>query len=191
MRRARIACAYAPDSFELGCSVAHDGVCLTIVRVEPEGDGALYDVEISPETLQKTNLGDWVVGTQINLERALCMGDELGGHLVQGHVDGVGEVTAIEDRDGWLHVTVKAPQSLSPFIAQKGSIALNGVSLTVNDVAENTFELMIIPHTAEVTTIGVLQPGAHVNLEIDVMARYAARLMQTRTQTPMATKTAS
>ena len=180
VRRMRIRAPYAADSFELGCSVAHDGVCLTVVSVEPDGEGAIFDLDVSPETLARTTLGDWRNGSKVNLERALKVGDELGGHIVQGHVDGVGEVTARSDEDGWIRFEIRAPQALSAFIAEKGSIAVNGVSLTVNAVDGDVFALMIIPHTAEATTLGALQAGARVNLEIDVMARYAARLMDAR-----------
>jgi riboflavin synthase len=180
VRRMSVRSSYASDSFELGCSIAHDGVCLTLVCVEDRADGSVYDVEVSPETLDKTTLGSWKSGQKVNLERALKIGDELGGHLLQGHVDGVGEVVSVEDRDGWIHIAIKSPDALKPFIAQKGSIAVDGVSLTVNGVENDVFELMIIPHTAEVTTIGSLEPGSVVNLEIDVMARYVARLMETR-----------
>ena len=180
VRRMRIRAPYAADTFELGCSVAHDGVCLTVVAVEAAGEGAVFDLEVSPETLARTTLGEWREGAKVNLERALKVGDELGGHIVQGHVDGVGEVRARKEEDGWIRFEIEAPEILSPFIAEKGSIAVNGVSLTVNAVAGDTFALMIIPHTAEATTLGALQAGARVNLEIDVMARYAARLMDAR-----------
>lgn len=183
VRRMRIKAPYRADSFELGCSVAHDGVCLTVVAVEADGEdgeGALFDLEVSPETLTRTTLGDWRVGSAVNLERALKVGDELGGHIVQGHVDGVGEIVSRTDEDGWIRFDLKAPAVLSPFIAEKGSIAVNGVSLTVNGVDGDVFSLMIIPHTAHATTLGALQAGARVNLEIDVMARYAARLMDAR-----------
>ena len=180
VKRLRVASPYEAESFELGCSIAHDGVCLTVVQVEADDTGSNFDVEVSPETLDKTTLGQWSVGDEINLERALKIGDELGGHLVQGHVDGVGQVQLIEDRDGWLLIRVSAPSDLLPFIAYKGSITVNGVSLTVNAVEGACFDLMIIPHTAEVTTLGQLIEGSAVNLEIDVMARYAARLIETR-----------
>ncbi|MGJ3232338.1 MAG: riboflavin synthase [Oceanicaulis sp.] len=180
VRRMRVKAPYAAKSFELGCSVAHDGVCLTVVAVEPAGEGAVFDLEVSPETLSRSTLGHWREGSKINLERALKVGDELGGHIVQGHVDGVGDIVSRQDVDGWIRFTVRAPQELSPFIAEKGSIAVNGVSLTVNGVEGDVFSLMIIPHTADATTLGALQAGARVNLEIDVMARYAARLMDAR-----------
>lgn len=180
VHRFTVASAYPADSFEIGCSVAHDGVCLTVVSVEPDGEGARHTVEVSPETLKRTTLGDWDVGASVNLERSLKVGDELGGHIVQGHVDGVGEVINRVDSKGWITFTVRAPASIAPFMAEKGSVAVDGVSLTVNQVEADAFDLMIIPHTAQVTTLGRLQRGARVNLEADVMARYAARLMEAR-----------
>ncbi|XBQ15851.1 MAG: riboflavin synthase [Oceanicaulis sp.] len=180
VRRLHVDSPYAPESFELGCSVAHDGVCLTVVAVEAQEGGARHVVEVSPETLARTTFGAKSEGARLNLERSLKVGDELGGHIVQGHVDGVGEVVSRRDADGWITFEIAAPEALSPFIAEKGSIAVDGVSLTVNGVDGDRFSLMIIPHTAEATTLGALQAGAHVNLEIDVMARYAARLMQSR-----------
>jgi len=184
VHRFTVASPYQADSFEIGCSVAHDGVCLTVVSVEADGAGARHVVEVSPETLKRTTLGGWKVGTAVNLERSLKVGDELGGHIVQGHVDGVGEVLDRIDADGWITFTVKAPGNVAPFVAEKGSICVDGVSLTVNRVEGDAFDLMIIPHTAEVTTLGRLQRGAHVNLEADVMARYAARLMDARAAAP-------
>jgi riboflavin synthase len=184
VHRFTVASPYPAASFEIGCSVAHDGVCLTVVSVEPDGDGARHVVEVSPETLKRTTLGGWGEGTQVNLERSLKVGDELGGHIVQGHVDGVGEILGRDDQDGWITFTIKAPAAVAPFVAEKGSIAVDGVSLTVNRVEGDTFELMIIPHTADVTTLGRLQSGAQVNLEADVMARYAARLMDARSAAP-------
>ena len=178
--RFTVSSPYPARSFEIGCSVAHDGVCLTVVDVEPVGTGARHVVEVSPETLDRTRLGAWHVGSAVNLERSLRVGDELGGHIVQAHVDGVGEVVARQDADGWITFRVKAPPQVARFIAEKGSIAVDGVSLTVNAVDGDVFDLMIIPHTAIATTLGRLQPGAHVNLEADVMARYAARLMDTQ-----------
>lgn len=184
VHRFTVSSPYPAESFEIGCSVAHDGACLTVVSVEADGDGARHVVEVSPETLRRTTLGRWEEGAPVNLERSLKIGDELGGHIVQGHVDGVGEVTGRTDEDGWITFTVKAPHAISPFVAEKGSIAVDGVSLTVNRVDGDTFDLMIIPHTAQVTTLGRLQRGAHVNLEVDVMARYAARLMDARVIAP-------
>jgi riboflavin synthase len=184
VHRFTVASPYPAASFEIGCSVAHDGVCLTVVSVEADGEGARHVVEVSPETLKRTTLAGWAAGTEVNLERSLKVGDELGGHIVQGHVDGVGEVIDRIDQDGWITFTIKAPAAVSPFVAEKGSIAVDGVSLTVNRVEGDAFDLMIIPHTAEVTTLGGLQRGAHVNLEADVMARYAARLMDARDAAP-------
>jgi len=184
VRRLTVSSPYQADTIALGASIAHDGVCLTVVRIEPQADGSVYDLEVSPETLSKTTLGALETGAVVNLERALKVGDELGGHIVQGHVDGVGDVVERSDEDGWIRFTLKAPTELAPFIAYKGSITVNGVSLTVNRVDGDQFELMIIPHTAEVTTLGRLQAGAAVNLEVDVMARYAARLMETRGPSP-------
>lgn len=178
--RYTIESSYSAESFELGCSVAHDGVCLTVVDVNPAGEGSLHVVEVSPETLDRSTLGDWCEGTQINLERSLKLGDELGGHMVQAHIDGVGTVVDRIDQNGWLKFVIEAPASVLPFIAQKGSVAVNGVSLTINGVDQTRFDLMIIPHTAAHTTFGNLQSGDKVNLEADVMARYAARLMEAR-----------
>ncbi|MCH8489507.1 MAG: riboflavin synthase [Oceanicaulis sp.] len=180
VRRATIASGYDAAGIALGASISHDGACLTVVSVEVDGAGSRHVIEISPETLARTTLGGWEVGTKINLERALKMGDELGGHIVQGHVDGVGEVLERVDENGWMRLRIAAPDAIAGFIAEKGSIAVDGVSLTVNAVAGAAFDLMIIPHTAQVTTLSRLQKGAHVNLEVDVMARYAARLIEFR-----------
>lgn len=179
VRRFEVLSSYPHDDLKLGASIAHNGVCLTLVEIHPDPKGSRFIVEVSPETLAVTTLGAWKVGDVINLERALKIGDELGGHIVQGHVDGVGEVVARQDQTGWIGFKVKAPAALSPFIAHKGSITVEGVSLTVNGIDGDVFDLMIIPHTAEVTTLGQLQSGMRVNLEVDVMARYAARLSQT------------
>lgn len=168
---------YAASGIELGASISHAGACLTVTSVDADGHGAIHTVEVSPETLARTTLGQWTQGSKVNLERSLKMGDELGGHLVTGHVDGIGKVRAIE-RDGeWTRIDIAMPDALARFIAEKGSIAVDGVSLTVNAAAD-TFSVMIIPHTASVTTLGALKPGDAVNLEVDLMARYAARLAQ-------------
>jgi riboflavin synthase len=159
------------SSLDLGASVSHAGCCLTIVE---KGDG-WYAVELSNETLALTTLGVWREGDRVNLERALKIGDELGGHLVSGHVDGVGEVLDVrQDGDAW-RLSFRAPAPLHRFIAQKGSIAVDGVSLTVNEVEGERFGVALIPHTWAHTTLSRLTPGAHVNLEIDLIARYAAR----------------
>jgi len=176
VRRFDIEGPWKPDTIDMGASIAHAGVCLTVVDKGEWGEGGWYTVEVSPETLRLTTLGDWKEGDTVNLERALKMGDELGGHLVTGHVDGVGTVSERREEGEWIVFTVEPPENLNKFIARKGSITVDGVSLTVNAVTRSSFDLMIIPHTAEVTTLGGLQKDARVNLEVDTMARYAARL---------------
>ena len=172
--KARIKTAYDTKGIELGASIASDGVCLTVIAL---GDN-WYDVEISAETVSKTNLGDWSEGRPVNLERALKVGDELGGHIVSGHVDGVAEIVAMKDEGDSTRFTFKAPESLAKFIAPKGSVALNGTSLTVNEVDGCDFGVNIIPHTKEVTTWGHAKVGDKINLEIDTLARYVARLAE-------------
>lgn len=172
--RARIETAYDVAGIDLGASIASDGVCLTVVTL---GDG-WYEVDISAETVSKTNLGDWEVGRRVNLERALKVGDELGGHIVSGHVDGVAEITAMATDGDSTRVTFKAPSDLARFIAPKGSVALNGTSLTVNEVAGDTFGVNLISHTKEVTGWGQAKVGDRINLEIDTLARYVARLAE-------------
>lgn len=158
----------------IGASIACSGACLTVVE---KGDG-WFAVDVSGETLSKTTLGDWRTGRRINLERSLRLGDELGGHLVSGHVDGVAQVAGRRADGDSTRFTITAPAALARFIAAKGSVALDGVSLTVNEVSEETFGVCIIPHTAAMTTFGKLQPGDRVNLEIDMLARYVARLLE-------------
>ncbi len=172
--RARISTGYDTAGIDLGASIASDGVCLTVIAL---GDD-WYDVQISAETVSKTNLDAWQVGKRVNLERALKVGDELGGHIVSGHVDGVAEVVGIEDEGDSTRVTLRAPEHLAKFIAPKGSVALNGTSLTVNAVEGCDFGINFIPHTKEVTTWGDVQMGDRVNLEIDTLARYVARLAE-------------
>ena len=172
--RARIETAYDTNGIDLGASIASDGVCLTVIEL---GD-TWYDVEISTETVSKTNLGDWEVGKRVNLERALKVGDELGGHIVSGHVDGVADIVAMQDEGDSTRVTLRAPEALAKFIAPKGSVALNGTSLTVNEVDGCDFGINFIPHTKEMTTWGDVQVGDRVNLEIDTLARYVARLAE-------------
>lgn len=172
--RARIRTGYDTASIDLGASIASDGVCLTVIAL---GDD-WYDVQISAETVSKTNLDSWAEGKRVNLERALKVGDELGGHIVSGHVDGVAEVTEMKDEGDSTRVILRAPQSLARFIAPKGSVALNGTSLTVNDVDGCDFGINFIPHTKEVTTWGDVKPGDRINLEIDTLARYVARLQE-------------
>ncbi|WP_170324484.1 riboflavin synthase [Ruegeria arenilitoris] len=172
--RARIKTDYDTAGIDIGASIASDGVCLTVIAL---GDD-WYDVQISAETVSKTNLDNWTVGKRVNLERALKVGDELGGHIVSGHVDGVAEVVAVQDEGDSTRVTLRAPKELARFIAPKGSVALNGTSLTVNDVDGCDFGINFIPHTKEVTTWGDVSVGDKVNLEIDTLARYVARLAE-------------
>jgi riboflavin synthase len=172
--RVRIATGYDTARIDLGASIASDGVCLTVVDLGPDW----YDVQISAETVSKTNLSAWVVGKRVNLERALRVGDELGGHIVSGHVDGVAEVVYVVDEGDSTRVQLRAPDDLARFIAPKGSVALNGTSLTVNEVEGAVFGINFIPHTKEVTTWGDVKLGDMVNLEIDTLARYVARLAE-------------
>ncbi len=176
--RARIRSAYRASGIDLGASIACDGVCLTVIARGAEGEGAWFDVEYSAETVSKTNLGDWAVGRRINLERALKVGDELGGHIVSGHVDGVARVVGVRAEGDSTRVTFEAPQALAKFIAPKGSVALNGTSLTVNEVEGTRFGVNLIPHTQKATTWGGVAVGDAVNLEIDTLARYVARLAE-------------
>ncbi len=173
--RARIQTGYDTASIDIGASIASDGVCLTVIAL---GDD-WYDVQISAETVSKTNLNSWALGKRVNLERALKVGDELGGHIVSGHVDGVAEIVDLRDEGDSTRVTLRAPKDLARFIAPKGSVALNGTSLTVNDVEGCDFGINFIPHTKEVTTWGDVAVGDRVNLEIDTLARYVARLAET------------
>jgi riboflavin synthase len=174
-RRYEIETAWDTSGIDLGASVSHSGVCLTVV----EKQQGWFAVEVSGETLSKTTLGSWAAGTRINLERATRAGDELGGHIVSGHVDGLGEVVEITPEGGSHRIVVEAPDPLHRFIAAKGSITVDGVSLTVNSVDGRRFGLNIIPHTWEATTLGQLQVGDAVNLEIDMLARYLARWQET------------
>lgn len=172
--RARIGTRYDMASVDMGASIACDGVCLTVV-----GKGAdWFDVDVSAETVSKTNLGSWAEGRPINLERALRVGDELGGHIVSGHADGLAEITRMEDEGDSTRVSLRAPQELARFIAPKGSVALNGTSLTVNEVDDCVFGINFIPHTKEMTTWGHAAVGDKVNLEIDTLARYVSRLAE-------------
>lgn len=177
--RARIRAAYSPESVALGASIACDGVCLTVVDKGLDGARPWFAVDVSGETVSKTTLGDWAAGRRVNLERALKVGDELGGHIVSGHVDGVGTVVETHDEGASTRVTFEAPSHLAPFIAPKGSIAIDGASLTVNEVEGTRFGVNLIPHTKQWTTFGDLTPGRRVNIEIDVLARYVARLRET------------
>ena len=178
--RFEIRCGYAAEGIAIGASIACDGACLTATEVDQSGAGSTFAVDVSNETMAKTTLGDWQPGRRINLERALKAGDELGGHIVAGHVDGVGRIVEIHADGQSRRFTVEAPPELAPYIASKGSITLDGISLTVNDVQETSFGINIIPHTLTHTTLGAKKPGDRVNLEVDVFARYVARLMEFR-----------
>ena len=180
LRRLTIACAYDHASIAIGASIACGGVCMTAVETGKSGGRDTFSVDAAAETLRLTTVGRWRTGMRVNLERSLKIGDELGGHLVSGHVDGLAVLAAREDLTEMARFTLQVPRPLARFIAQKGSVALDGVSLTVNDVTDDTFSVLIIPHTLSVTTLGALKTGDQLNLEVDVMARYAARLMETR-----------
>ena len=174
-RRYEIETVWDTASIDLGASISHAGCCLTVTE---KGEG-WFAVEVSGETLSKTKLGDWAEDTRVNLERAARLGDELGGHIVSGHVDGLGEVISITPEGGSHRIVMEAPAPLHRFIAPKGSITVDGVSLTVNGVQERRFDLNIIPHTWNATTLGALKAGDKVNLEIDMLARYLARWQET------------
>jgi len=177
LHRIKIGCAYPRASIVDGASIACNGVCMTVVGAGEE-ERTWFAVDAAAETLAVTTVGNWQAGTRINLERALKIGDELGGHIVAAHVDGIADVVKREDLTDMARFTLRVPRALAKFIASKGSVALDGVSLTVNDVADDTFSVLIIPHTLGVTTLGSWQAGSRINLEVDLMARYAARLMQ-------------
>jgi riboflavin synthase len=178
--RVRIRSAYAPDGIAIGASIACDGICLTVVDRGPAEGGSWFDVDLSAETVARTNVRRdrtaWKPGTHVNLERALHLGDELGGHIVSGHVDGLAEIVSLRDEGASTRFTFRAPHELARYIAPKGSIALNGTSLTVNEVDGATFGVNVIPHTRTHTTWGAARAGDLVNLEIDTLARYVARL---------------
>ena len=174
-RRYEIETVWDTAGIDLGASISHAGCCLTVTE---KGEG-WFAVEVSGETLSKTKLGDWAEGARVNLERAAKLGDELGGHIVSGHVDGLGEVISITPEGGSHRIVIEAPAPLHRFIAPKGSITVDGVSLTVNGVQERRFDVNIIPHTWDATTLGGLKVGDKVNLEIDMLARYLARWQET------------
>ena len=174
-RRFEIETSYDIATIDIGASISHSGCCLTVVE---KGEG-WFAVEVSGETLSLTTLDVWQVGRRVNLERAARVGDELGGHIVSGHVDGLGEVLSIESEGGSHRVRIRAPRPLHRFIASKGSIGVEGVSLTVNEVEDDVFGVNLIPHTWDVTTLGELKVGSKVNLEIDMQARYLARWQET------------
>ena len=177
--RFTIATAYAPESIAVGASISCSGCCLTAIEMGRLQDGrCTFVIEASAETLSKSTLSNWKTGTRINLERSLKMGDELGGHIVSGHVDGFGEIISIEPEGDSKRFRFKAPNDIARFIAQKGSVTLDGTSLTVNEVDGNLFGVNIIPHTQAVTTWGHARLGDAVNIEIDMLARYVARLAE-------------
>ncbi len=178
LSRMRIASAYDAATIALGASIANAGVCLTVVGVEPGNAGSTLAFDVGAETLAVTTLGRLRPGDRVNLERSLRVGDELGGHMVSGHVDGVAEIVSRRDFDGMAHFGFRAPKDCARFIAVKGSVALDGTSLTVNAVEGEAFEALMIPHTLAVTTWGARRAGDRVNIEVDQMARYAARLIE-------------
>jgi riboflavin synthase len=180
LHRMRIACGYDRATIADGASIACNGVCLTVVASGVADGRTWFDVDAAAETLALTTARHWQAGTRLNLERALKIGDELGGHIVAGHVDGVAEIVSRDDLPDMARIVLRAPHDLARFIAAKGSVTLDGVSLTVNTVAGDDFSVLIIPHTLAVTTLGRWQAGNRVNLEVDLMARYAARLAETR-----------
>lgn len=187
-RHITISCAMDPARIAIGASIACSGVCLTVVDKGGVAGEGWFAVDVSGETVTRTAPEQWTVGAPLNLEPALKMGDELGGHIVTGHVDAVGEVVGVCPEGASLKFGIAAPKELAPYIAAKGSITVNGVSLTVNEIADQPdgtchFALNIIPHTAQVTTLGRLSPGSKVNLEIDVLARYLKRVQSLAAQT--------
>jgi len=174
----KIATTYDPAAIAIGASVACSGPCLTVIAKGGKQGDAWFSVEASAETLSKTTLGAWVVGSRVNLERSLKVGEEIGGHIVSGHVDGVGDVVSVTPEGDSMRYKIRAPKQLAKFIAAKGSIALDGTSLTVNEVDGSTFGVNIIPHTSKVTTWGGIKAGDKINIEIDMLARYLARLKE-------------
>jgi riboflavin synthase len=178
-KRFRIETAYDPSTIDIGASIACSGVCLTVVTLPEAGSNARwFEVEAWEEALRLTTAANWNSATRINLERALKVGDELGGHIVSGHVDGQAEIVSVEEEGEATRFTLEAPRELARFIAPKGSVSLDGTSLTVNRVAGTRFDVLLIRHSLEVTTWGERKAGDHVNIEIDTMARYAARLVE-------------
>lgn len=193
LKRLAIACPYEAEGIAIGASICCAGICLTVTALRPRNDGepgCIFQVEAAAETLAKTVVGDWTPGTRINLERSLKVGEELGGHLVTGHVDGVARILKIDaieaDPDEPWGATarfhIRAPQDLARFIAAKGSVCLDGTSLTVNSVEDDVFTVLLIPHSLTVTTWGQRKEGDPIHLEVDLMARYAARLAEARPQ---------
>ena len=180
LRRIRIACSYDPQTILLGASIACSGPCLTAVEIGTQNDRTFFEVDAAAETLARTTVGTWAPGQRINLERSLKIGDELGGHIVTGHVDGVASIAERRDFDGMAHYDIESPAAIARFIAEKGSVCLDGTSLTVNSVTGNRFTILLIPHTLDVTTWGERKTGDSLNIEVDLMARYAARLVEAK-----------
>jgi riboflavin synthase len=178
LHRLRIACRYEQSTIADGASIACSGVCLTVVASGVEGDRTWFEVDAAAETLRMTTARHWAVGARLNLERALKIGDELGGHIVAGHADGIASIVRRDDLPDMARFELRTTRDLARFIAAKGSVTLDGVSLTVNTVDDVVFSVLIIPHTLQVTTLGGWRAGTEVNLEIDLMARYAARLAE-------------
>lgn len=184
LRRVRVEGVYPASAIQMGASIQHSGVCLTVVEFGERAGGAWWVVEAIPETLARTTLGQWQVGSAVNLELSLKLGDELGGHLVYGHVDGLGQLAEIRQVGESRVLRVSIPEQLSKFFAEKGSVTIDGVSLTVSAVSaakgDAWFEVSLIPHTLSVTTLGGLKTGDKVNLEVDMLARYVARMLEWR-----------
>jgi riboflavin synthase len=178
--RFRIRTSYPAESLIVGASMACDGCCLTITGIEASGAGSTFSVDTSNETRAKTTIAGWKPGTRVNLERPLRAGEELGGHVVTGHVDGLARIVDVRPDGDSRRFAFEVPDHLAPFIAPKGSVALDGVSLTVNEVSDNRFGVNLIPHTLTMTTLGAKTPGQSVNLEVDLFARYIARLLEFR-----------
>jgi riboflavin synthase len=178
LRRLAIRSAYPAGGIEIGASIACAGICLTAVAVEEAGGSSVFEVDVGPETLKATNAGTWQVGTRLNLERSLRMGDEMSGHLVSGHIDGLARIVSRTDMGETTRFVFEAPPALARFIAVKGSVCLDGTSLTVNEVDGTRFSCHLIPHTLKVTTWGKRREGDQVNLEVDLVARYVARLAE-------------
>lgn len=178
LHRLRILCRYDQTTIADGASIACNGVCLTVVASGVANGRTWFDVDAAAETLRMTTAKGWTAGARLNLERALKIGDELGGHIVAGHVDGVASIIARDDLPDMARFTLRSPREFARFIAPKGSVTLDGCSLTVNTVEDDRFSVLIIPHTLSVTTLGAWQAGSEVNLEVDLMARYAARLTE-------------
>jgi riboflavin synthase len=178
LHRLRVGCHYDRSTITDGASIACNGVCLTVVASGIEGGKTWFDVDAAAETLSMTTARDWTVGTKLNLERALKIGDELGGHIVAGHADGIATILARDDLPDMARFRLRTTRELARFIAPKGSVTLDGVSLTVNTVDDVAFSVLIIPHTLNVTTLSSWRAGSEVNIEVDLMARYAARLTE-------------